>query len=43
MLAAGTALPEVTQVLREKRFLFDTDDEWLEEVEQLISCRADAG
>ncbi|WP_166839925.1 hypothetical protein [Rheinheimera pleomorphica] len=43
MLAAGTALPEVKQVLREKRFLFDADDKWLEEVEQFISCRADAG
>jgi hypothetical protein len=42
MLAVGAALPEVQQILSKKRFLFEPDDEWLQELERFIRCRTDA-
>jgi hypothetical protein len=40
MLAVGSSLDTVKQVLNEKRFLFETDDEWLKDMEDFVACSA---
>lgn len=42
MLAAGSSLDTVKQILNEKRFLFEKDDEWLNNMENFVACRANA-
>lgn len=43
MLLAARPAAEITQTLADKRFLFDTDDDWLLAFDRLLQCRGSSG
>lgn len=42
MLAAGQSTSALRDTLKEKRYLFDSDDEWLTQFDRLLACKAGA-